>query len=256
MTSLLAPTLAPAQLAAIALVFVLAGGVKGIVGLGLPTLSMALLALWMPPTQAAALLIVPSFATNVWQMRPFGTLAPLLRRLWPLQLGVCLGTWVAAQAIGPASGPWAEGGLGAALVAYGGWGLAGAQARVPRAAERWVAPLVGAITGGVTAATGVFVVPAVPYLQSLGLSRDDLVQAMGLSFTVSTIALGATLAAAGHWSGATAGLSLAMLLPALLGMALGQALRRRLAPAVFRACFLGSLVALGLYMLAHATLGR
>ena len=53
-----------------AAVFIAAGIVKGVVGLGLPTLSMALLALAMALAQAAALLILPSLVTNVWQMRP------------------------------------------------------------------------------------------------------------------------------------------------------------------------------------------
>src|SRR3546814_3283433 len=61
-------------------VFVVAGLVKGVVGLGLPTISMALLSIFMLPAQAAALLVIPSLVTNVWKTRPFGTLAPLLRR--------------------------------------------------------------------------------------------------------------------------------------------------------------------------------
>jgi uncharacterized membrane protein YfcA len=79
-------------LAAVALTFVFAGFVKGVIGLGLPTVAMGLLAIVMPPAQAAALLVVPSFLTNVWQaMGP--ELAPLIRRLWPMLLGICIGVW-------------------------------------------------------------------------------------------------------------------------------------------------------------------
>ena len=53
------------------------------------------------------------------------------------------------------------------------------------------------MTGIITAATGVFVIPAVPYLQAIGLEKDQLVQALGLSFTVSTLALAANIARAG-----------------------------------------------------------
>src|SRR5580704_11395627 len=49
-------------------VFLLAGLIKGVIGLGLPTVSMGLLAIVMPPLQAAAILVLPSFLTNVWQM--------------------------------------------------------------------------------------------------------------------------------------------------------------------------------------------
>ena len=37
-----------------------------------------------------------------------------------------------------------------------------------------------------------FVIPAVPYLQALGLDRNAWCKALGLSFTVSTVALGVT----------------------------------------------------------------
>jgi uncharacterized membrane protein YfcA len=43
------------------------------------------------------------------------------------------------------------------------------------------------------------------------------------------------------------GTSAWMLLPALVGMQAGQALRLKLSPIVFRKCFMGSLIALGLH---------
>ena len=63
----------------IAAVFVLAGLVKGTIGLGLPTISMGLLALVMPPIEAAAILILPSFLTNVWQMVAGSSLKSVVR---------------------------------------------------------------------------------------------------------------------------------------------------------------------------------
>jgi hypothetical protein len=58
----------PLPLIAATLTFLLAGLVKGVIGLGLPTVSMGLLSLVMAPAKAASLLIVPSFVTNVWQL--------------------------------------------------------------------------------------------------------------------------------------------------------------------------------------------
>jgi uncharacterized membrane protein YfcA len=107
----------------------------------------------------------------------------------------------------------------------------------------------------VTASTGVFVVPTVPYLQALGLEKDEFVQAMGISFTVSTLALGLGLAAQGVFSGATAASSLAMLVPAVAGMAFGRWLRGVLSPAVFRTCFFVSLMLLGTHMVIRGFTG-
>ena len=63
--------------------------------------------------------------------------------------------------------------------------------QVPPRAEAWLGPMFGAANGAVSTATGVFMFPVIPYIQSLGLERDDLVQAQGISFTVSTFALNA-----------------------------------------------------------------
>ncbi|MFP2957812.1 sulfite exporter TauE/SafE family protein [Myxococcus sp. 1LA] len=235
-------------------VFVLAGLVKGVVGLGLPTIAMALLALVMPPARAAALLIVPSLVTNVWQLRPWSTLGPLLRRLAPMQAGVCGGTLTGAWVLGAPVGAWATVSLGVALVAYALWGLSGARVAVGPVGEKWLGPWVGAVTGFVTAATGVFVIPAVPYLQALGFEREELIQAMGISFTVSTLALAVGLHFNASESGTPWGLSLLMLPAALMGMQAGQALRQRLSPRLFRTCFLVSLILLGIHMVAREAL--
>jgi uncharacterized membrane protein YfcA len=220
--------------------------VKGVVGLGLPTIAMGLLGLLMPPVEAAALLLVPSLVTNVWQLLAGPRFGALLRRLRGMMLGVCAGTWAGSGLIaGGVASQAATAALGTALALYAAVGLAKPRLRVPPRAEGWAGPAAGAATGLVTGATGVFVVPAVPYLGALGLARDDLVQALGLSFTVSTLALAAGLA----WHGAlpvqAAGVSLLALGPALAGMALGGWLRARLRLEAFRLCFFLGLLALG-----------
>lgn len=232
-------------------VFVLAGFAKGVIGLGLPTISMGLLVVMLPAPEAAVLLILPSLVTNIWQMLDGPHLSALLRRLWPLNLGACLGTWVGATFIAGLDGPHGVVALGVALIAYAVSGLASLALVVPRAAEPWLGPLTGFVTGAVTAATGVFVIPAVPYLQAIGLARDELVQALGLSFTVSTLALAAVLAGTAAFTPDLAWPSLVAVATALAGMRLGQAVRARLAPGLFRVCFFAGLLALGVCLAAR-----
>ena len=142
--------------------------------------------------------------------------------------------------------------LGLALAAYALTGLMSLQLRVSAAAEPWLGPLAGGVTGLITAATGVFVIPAVPYLQAIGLEKDDLVQALGLSFTVSTLALAVNLALAGTFNLSLAAASIGTLAMALVGMWLGQAMRERLSPAAFRRWFFVGLLVLGVYLIVRA----
>jgi uncharacterized protein len=229
----------------ITLTFVLAGFVKGVIGLGLPTVAVGLLGLVMPPAESAALLVVPSLLTNLWQLFAGPRFGALVLRLWPLLLTICLGTWAGAGLLTGGSAGRATAALGAALVLYALVGLTRLQLRVPLRWERPLSPVIGLSTGLVTAATGVFVLPAVPFLQALDLDREDLIQALGLSFTVSTLALAAGLVHDGAFGGATLGQSALAIVPALAGMTIGQWVRLRVRPEMFRRCFFAGLLVLG-----------
>lgn len=245
----------------ITVVFLLAGMVKGVTGMGLPTVAVALLSLVMTPVEAAALLIVPSLLTNVWQLLSGAPVYPLWQRLWPMMAGICAGTLAGTLAGGAMGGAaaglaaveakMASGALGVALVAYAAMGLLSLRWRL-RGSEGVMSPAVGALTGAITVVTGVFVIPAVPYLQALELEKDELVQAMGLAFTVSTVALAVSLAARGAWQPAAAGMSFVAQLPAVAGMLLGQRLRSHMAPELFRKCFLFALLLLGMHLALDA----
>jgi uncharacterized membrane protein YfcA len=116
-----------------------------------------------------------------------------------------------------------------------------------------LSPIIGVTTGLISAATGVFVIPAVPYLQAIGLEKEELVQALGLSFTVSTVALGFNVAVEGGL-GLVAKETLVALALAAVGMWLGQRMRRRMSPVAFRRCFFAGLMALGVYLIARPVL--
>jgi len=248
------PSIEPRALIVATITFLLAGFVKGVIGLGLPTVSMGLLSLVMAPAKAASLLIAPSFVTNVWQLAAGPSFGRLARRLWPMQAGVVLGTLSGAGMLTGGHAGQAAVALGLLLMLYAGLGLTSVRFSAPPSAEWWLGPLVGALTGLVTAATGVFVIPAVPYLGALNLGKEDMIQALGLSFTVSTVALAAALTAAGAFALGEVGASTAALAPALLGMAAGGALRGRFSERTFRRIFFGGLLVLGAHLASRAVM--
>jgi uncharacterized membrane protein YfcA len=236
----------------IAATFLLAGFVKGVIGLGLPTIAVGILGVVMAPAQAAALLVVPNLITNGWQIATGPGLKAIALRLWPMLAGICLGTWAGAGLLQQQKDGSATLWLGVALVLYALVGLKAAKLRVPAKAESWLGPIIGITTGIATAATGVFVLPAVPYLQALGLDKDELIQALGISFIVSTLALSFGLIGAGALNMGVAWHSLLALVPALAGQATGTAIRARISAATFKICFFAGLLALGCYLTIRA----
>jgi hypothetical protein len=235
------------MLVLIAATFLLAGFIKGVIGLGLPTVAIGVLGLMMTPAEAAAILLVPSLVTNVWQGVTGGEALALTRRLWPMLLGICLGTLIGAWLLPGGSTTEATVWLGAALAIYAGFGLFKIHFWVPPRAEVWAGLLAGLANGVISVATGIFALGAL-YIQALALDRHRMVQALGLSFTVSTIALAAALAHGGVMKTTMIWPSLIALAAALVGMVLGQFVRGRIREETFRLCFFIGLFLLGAHL--------
>src|SRR3982075_1466576 len=233
-------------------VFLLAGFIMGVIGLGLPTVSMGLLAVTMQPSHALAIVIVPAVVTNVWQTFVGPYLRDIIRRLWPLMVGTVIGSWLNA---GMLTGPYARYGsivLGVLLVIYAIIGLSRFSFNVARRNEKWIGGIVGVVTGVVSAATGVQVIPSMPFIQAIGMEKDELVQALGVFFTVATLALAFNLTSAGLLSAATALPGAVAMAGAFTGMFIGQAVRSRMRPEAFRRWFLIAMIFLGLYLAGSA----
>jgi uncharacterized membrane protein YfcA len=241
-----------ADWALIVVAFLLAGAVKGVVGLGLPTVAVGLLSLVMSPAQAAALLVLPSMITNVWQLAVGPAFISIARRLWLLLVALFVGALVGGWYIPIDNSGRAVTALGVVLATYAAVGLLLPRFSVPRRMEPLLSPFVGILTGLVTASTGVFVVPMVPYIQALGFERDDLVQALGLAFTVATVALAVSLIHNQQFELTLAGPSVVALLVSLIGMYAGQEIRKRVDPQTFRRWFFLGMLILGLHLASRA----
>jgi uncharacterized membrane protein YfcA len=235
--------------------FLLAGTVKGVIGLGLPTVSLAILTVALDLPSAMALLLVPSFATNLWQACSGGNAGLLIKRLWPFLLGASLTVWIGAMALTGIDLALLSALLGTLLVLYAAVSLAGVKLLIATRREIWAGPLAGLINGLLTGMTGSFVVPGVMYLNGLGFAREQLLQAMGMLFTLSTLALALALGSYGLLSDAQILDSSIALLPALVGMLLGQVIRAVISEIMFRRIFFVSLLTLGAFIIYNAIKG-
>jgi len=238
---------------AIAGTFLIAGTVKGVIGLGLPTVSLALLTVAFDLPQAMALLLVPSSITNIWQAVVGGNGSAILRRLWPFLLMATVTVWLGATALTRVDLALLKALLGALLIIYASLSLGGLRFAITPRHEKWIGPLLGTANGILTGMTGSFVVPGVFFLQAIGLSRDMLIQAMGMLFTASTLALAVALQGNGLLTIELGQMSAGALVPAIIGMVLGKRIRQRLSAQLFRRIFFAALLILGAYIIVSAT---
>ena len=209
----------------------------------------------MAPAQAAALLVVPSLVTNLWQARPAATFGPIcaphrrhaggrLRRHagGRLVAGRAIRRWagVCLRRAGPVRG------LGPVRFAT----LHSHAARA-RWAWRWAprrdwSPQPPACLRSR---------PCLSAGAEPGQGRADPGHG-NLLLGVHAGAGGGHVAERQLRRGCGGALLLPMPLPALLGMGLGQWLRGRLSPRVFKLCFMASLALLGIYQVFRVWLAR
>lgn len=231
-------------------VFLLAGTVKGLVGLGLPAISIALMSLYLPLPEAIALISLPTIFTNIWQAAVGGKFKLIVRRQWPLIVPLAVVLYLTVWLVGQKGPDWSFLVLGTVLIAYSTLGLFRIRLHIHADLEKPLAPVIGVISGFVAGLVGVPVVPLMPYLQGLDIKPSELVQTLGVVLCATSLALTASLLLFGLLDGPRALVSAAAVVPAVTGMWLGQQIRSRLSVEQFRLAVFWALLLTGLYTFA------
>ena len=219
----------------------LAGLLKGIIGVGFQTVGIAFLTIITNLPNAISLLLIPSLVTNLWQAGAGGELFTILIRLWPLIITACMMVWFGSLALTSVS-----------LIIYSTFSLFGLRFEVKTKNEWWLAPFIGLINGLLTGMTGIFVVPCVFYFQAIGFRKDTLIQSMGVLFTALTLMLIVSLKTKNILTLELSGWSAFAIFPAIIGVFVGQLIRKRISEEVFKKIFFLCLIFLGSFITFNA----
>ncbi|KMW57143.1 putative membrane protein [Candidatus Rhodobacter oscarellae] len=230
----------------------LAGTIKGVVGLGLPTTSIALLTLAVDIRVAIALAILPMLVSNAWQVHRAGELRRSVRTYWPFVAALMLALAATVASTVNASDAAVMGALGAVLLLYVATSVSGWRPAIPAAADRPVQLGAGALSGVMGGLVGVWAPPMALYLAARGTQKDEFVRATGLILFCGSIPLLIGYVRAGFLEGALIWFSIALLVPTFAGFALGERLRGRLSERGFRAALMVFFALVGLNLIRRA----
>ncbi len=224
----------PQFLVALGLIFLVAGTVKGAVGMGLPTMAMGLMTFLIDPRGAIALVLVPMLVTNAWQVYRSGQVLAAARRYWRLGVTLMAGVGLTVTLTGDAPDSVLQVALGAVMLIF----VAVSATRwSPRVSDRAVAPAqitAGAVAGLMGGLTSVWAPPLAVYLAARNVTKDEFVRASGLLIFLGSLPLALGLIRQGVLTSQATVLSTALLVPTIAGFTLGEYLRGRLSEHGFR----------------------
>jgi len=234
-------------------VFLLAGMVKGVVGFGLPTVSLGMLAMIVELPTAMALMLMPTFITNVWQSLVGGNGLFILRKIGVFLFAATVSVWLGTKLLASIDLLWSTVVLGVLLITYASTQLAGLALINPQKKYNAGLPIIaGLINGTFGGLTGAFIFPSMMYLQTVGLKKDQMIQAMGILFILTTIALAIALNGNNLLNIDIGWASVWAVFPAIVGMILGSKIRQYLSEAQFRRVLFIAMLLMGLMIIGIA----
>jgi uncharacterized membrane protein YfcA len=239
-------------IAIVAVAMVCGGAVKGVVGLGLPIVSISIMSTFLSVPTALALVVGPTLMSNLWQLLRARYALQGLRRFWPVMVTLAIGVWASASLVLRVSPAMLYGILGTIVVVFSLSAVMNPHLRVPARAEKWLgaaAGLAGGLIGGVSHVYGP---PVTMYLVALHLPKEVFVGAVGLIWFAAALPLAAAYVYYGVLTAELAPWSALACVPALGGFLIGQWVRDRIDQESFRKVLLGFLVLLGLNLIRRA----
>jgi uncharacterized membrane protein YfcA len=240
------------EIATLVFAFTVAGGVKGLMGMGLPLVAIAILSTAIDIRAAIPLAVIPVVVLNVWQWLRGPHTGRVIRRFMPLSLSACVGVVIGTQLLFLLDPRIALATLGLLVCAYVGFNLFAFHLHLPPHAEPWAGPAIGLVGGIFCGAAGSIGPTVAAYLQALRVGKDEFVQATGMIFFIAGIPWLIALFEKDALTPHIAAISAAAIVPAALGMTGGAWLRKRISDERFRLVIYGALLIIGLNLLRKA----
>ena len=234
--------------------YAVASVIKGLTGIGFSTSCLPIMALHLDLKVAIPLVIVPSIVSNLTIMIQAGSFGEAIRRFWPLYAASIPGLLIGLNILIAINVDIAKAILGLVLVLYALLTLANTPYSLPEIVERKLKIPVGFLTGFINGLTGSQVMPVLPYLMSLDLEKNSFVQAINISFTLSSLIMLISMQHLGYLSQNLLITAITSLLPVLAIVYVSGRIRRHLPQILYRRLVLIFLLIIGLIITVKSIL--
>ncbi len=234
------------------LVYLLAGLVKGTLGIGFPTAAIAFTAVFLDARTAISLVVIPMLLTNIWQVYRSGNVIGVWRKNWRLAICMVAMIMVFSRVTGDVPMRVLTMMLGVVTASFAIVSLLQSTPSIPKKYDSMMQVIAGLVAGTLGGLVGVWAPPIVMYLSSQQLDIKEFVQSTGL-----LLGLGSLVLLGGYWqvgiiNANNAPLSLMLIVPAILGFTVGEKLRSRLKTETFRQILLIFFFLMGLNLIRRA----
>lgn len=226
--------------------FLLAGTIKGAIGVGMPTAAIGIMSQVIDPKTAVALVVFPTMVSNVWQTYRMGDTVRAFWDYWRFAAALIVVLWLTTFLTASVSQQTMMLMIGGVVVTFAVTNLALTPPPIPDQWNHTAQIVFGSAAGLLGGLTATWATPVVVYLLARRLEKDEFIRASGLLISIGSIPL-----LIGFWQNglideSTAWLSLLMVVPALLGFRVGEVIRARLPVAQFQKAVLVAFLLMGL----------
>ena len=233
----------------ILIAYIVAASIKGLTGIGFSTSCLPIMALRLDLKVAIPLVIIPSIVSNVVVMIQAGRFRQAVRRFWPMYAASIPGLWIGLSILVVIDVSSAKAILGLVLIVYASWALSNRHFALSEKWERTLKLPAGFCTGFINGLTGSQVMPSLPYLLSLTLSKEAFVQSINISFTLSSLVMLVGMNRLGYLPPSSLLLAIGGLMPVMLTVYLAGKFQQRLTGESHRILVLAFLLIMGLILL-------
>ena len=232
-----------------ALMLATGGVVKGALGVGLPLVTVPMLSLLIPASQAIGLLVMPVLLSNLIQAWQGGRLIYALQRFAPLMLAQLAATLLAVYWSQELSARALNIAIAVTVISAVLIMAFQPSGEMPKRHQWWAGPLIGALAGGLGGLSSLTGPMLITYLMALRLRRDEFVGSISIIYFLGAIPMYGAMLWWDRFGWAEVGWSFLAMAPVYLGMALGTRIRGRMSEEAFRRALFAFLLLLSLLLI-------